>query len=113
MFDIDVDQRFFRVLYKYCPRGYGIRVEEIGGVVDWSNHFCTCGVVTPDRDQEGSCMAAGKQGGAAPVYPGTGSKLRQETDCLDGRDPRFALVRYYNSMSSIYRGAPAATRRRR
>ncbi|MGD8312753.1 MAG: DUF6531 domain-containing protein, partial [Gammaproteobacteria bacterium] len=109
MFDIDVDQRFFRVLYKYCPRGYEIRVEDIGGVVDWSSHFCTRGVVTPDRDQEGSCMAAGKQGGADPIYLGTGNKFRQETDYLDGRDPRFALVRYYNSMSSLYRGAPAAT----
>ncbi len=109
MFDIDVDQGFARVLFKYCPGGYEIRVEDVGGVIDWSSYFCTRGVDMADYDQEGSCLTAGMMEGGDPIYLGTGNKYQQEADFIDGRDARFTLVRHYNSMNSNYLGVPAAT----
>jgi len=109
MFDIDVDQGFARVLFKYCPGGYDIRIEDVGGFIDWSRHFCTRGVDTPERDQEGSCLAVGEREGDDPIFLGTGNKYQHETDYSDARDARFTLERHYNSMSSIYRGVPTAT----
>ena len=108
MFDIDVDQGFARVLFRYCPGGYDIRVEVIDGVADWSSYFCTRGIDTPERDQEGSCLAVGMMDGGNPIYLGSGNKSRQETDYVDARDSRFTLARHYNSMSSIYLGVPEA-----
>ncbi len=109
MFDIDVDQGFARVLYRYCPRDYDFRVLVVDGVADWSRYFCTRGVDTPERDQEGSCLAVGMMDGGSAIYLGSGNKNQKETDYVDERDARFTLERHYNSMSSIYRGVPPAT----
>ena len=109
MFNTDVSHVFTRVLFRYCPGGYDIRVELIDGVADWSRYFCTRGIDAPERDQEGSCLAVGMMAGGNPVYLGSGTKSQQETDYVDARDARFTLARHYNSMSSIYLGVPEAT----
>jgi hypothetical protein len=108
MFNIDVDHVFSRVLYRYCPVGYNLRVELVDGVPDWSRYFCTRGIDAPERDQEGSCLAVGMMDGDNPVYLGSGNKRQLEADYVDARDPRFTLARHYNSMRSIYLGVPEA-----
>ncbi|MGB5261611.1 MAG: DUF6531 domain-containing protein, partial [Gammaproteobacteria bacterium] len=117
-----------RILYKYCPKGYGIRVlRRADGSTDWRSHFCAPGPTVLERDPDpdpdtgasinGACLnAVGADDRAIinasmvgnPVSIGTGKKTQVELDFLDQRDSRFKLARNYNSILANRYGVAAA-----
>jgi len=108
-YDVEQSWGISRVLYKYCPHGYDIRVLNVDGVVDRSVHFCTQDTDVPERDQEGGCLAISGNAGDSAIALGTGGNQLQEVDYFDSRQSGLALERQYNSMSVLQRGPVYAT----